>query len=53
MHPTQRRKRRRRPTLTPRFGDSTIALEIGLIRLTLQAAKDEEKREVKPVTKLR
>lgn len=29
-----RRKRRRRPTFTPRFGGSSLAYEIGLIRLT-------------------
>ena len=39
----QRRKRRRRPTLTPRFGSSTVALEIGLIRLTLDMVRELEK----------
>ena len=40
-----RRKRRRKPTLTPRFGSSTIALEIGLIRLALEAQREFEKKE--------
>ena len=35
-----RRKRKRRPTLTPRFGPASVALEIGLIRLSLEI--DEE-----------
>ncbi len=49
---TTRRKRRRRPTMTPRFGTSTVALEIGLVRLTLDMQreldrKDERKEENK------
>ena len=42
---TTRRKRRRRPTMTPRFGSSTIALEIGLVRMTLDMQRDIEKKE--------
>ena len=42
---TTRRKRRRRPTMTPRFGGSTIALEIGLVRLTLDMPREIEKKE--------
>jgi len=43
-----RRRRRRRPTFTPRFGPSSVALELGLLRLTLaeereQALKNENK----------
>ncbi len=40
-----RRKRRRKPTMTPRFGSSSIALEIGLIRLTLDMQRELEKKE--------
>lgn len=46
-----RRKRRRRPTMTPRFGQNSLALEIGLLRLTLdlqrEAGKLEQKSEEK------
>ncbi len=42
---TTRRKRRRKATLTPRFGSSTVALEIGLIRMTLDVIKEIEKKE--------
>ena len=37
-----RRKKRRRPTLTPRFGPSSVALEIGLIRQTLDVTRDSD-----------
>lgn len=49
MESTQgRRKRRRKPTLTPRFNSSKIALEIGLIRLALEAEKqDKDKKHLK------
>ena len=30
-----RRKRRRRPTFTTRFGPNSLALEIGIVRLAL------------------
>lgn len=39
------RKRRRRPTLTPRFGSTSIALEIGLLRMTLDMAREMEKKD--------
>lgn len=39
---TTRRKRRRRPTMTPRFGSSSVALEIGLVRLTLDMQRELE-----------
>lgn len=42
---TTRRKRRRRPTMTPRFGTSTIALEIGLVRMTLDMQRELERKE--------
>ena len=42
-----RRKRRRRPTITPRFGAGSIALELGLLRLTLESQRELEKREDK------
>lgn len=41
---TNRRKRRRKPTLSGRFGSSTIALEIGLIRMTLDLQRELEKK---------
>lgn len=40
-----RRRRRRKPTFTPRFGSSSIALEIGLLRLALEAQREAEKFE--------
>ena len=40
-----RRKRKRKPTLTPRFGSSTVALEIGLIRMSIDAIREETQRE--------
>jgi hypothetical protein len=36
-----RRKRKRRPTLTPRFGPASPALEIGLIRMAIASQKEE------------
>ena len=42
---TSRRKRRRKPTMTPRFGSSSVALEIGLLRLTIDMQKDLEQKE--------
>ena len=49
------RKRRRRPTMTPRFNSNSIALEIGLLRMTLDMARDLEKKEEeeKPAAKTR
>lgn len=44
---TTRRRRRRKPTMTPRFGSSSIALEIGLLRLALEAQREAEKLEEK------
>ena len=40
-----RRKRRRKPTLTPRFGSSSLVLEIGLVRMALEAQREFEKQE--------
>ena len=37
-----RRKRKRRPTFTPRFGNSTVALEIGLLRMIIEQEKNGE-----------
>lgn len=43
-----RRKRRRRPTFTPRFGPGSVALEIGLLRMMIEQQKDLlEKKEDK------
>lgn len=42
-----RRKRKRKPTMTPRFADSTLALEIGLVRLSLEAFQELEKERQK------
>ena len=39
------RRRRRRPTVTPRFGSSSLALEIGLLRLTLDMQRELEKKD--------
>lgn len=44
---SNRRKRRRKPTLTPRFGDNSIAFEIGLIRMSLESQKELEKESKK------
>ncbi len=44
---TSCRKRRRRPTMTPRFGTSSIAFEIGLLRMTIDMARQLEKKEDK------
>ena len=41
------RKRRRKPTMTPRFGSSSIALEIGLLRMTLDVMREFDKEENK------
>lgn len=35
-----RRKKRRRATFTPRFGPASVALEIGLIRQSLDVKTD-------------
>jgi hypothetical protein len=40
-----RRKRRRRPTFTPRFGPASIAFEIGLLRMTLEAERELERKK--------
>lgn len=46
MNPfSSRRKRKRRPTFTPRFGPASIAFEIGLLRMTLDMAREIEKKE--------
>lgn len=42
---TSRRKRKRRPTMTPRFGQSTVALEIGLLRMTLDMPRELDRKE--------
>ena len=41
-----RRKRRRKPTMTPRFGDSTIALEIGLLRMSLGMERELDENKI-------
>ena len=40
-----RRKRRRKPTMTPRFGPTSIAFEIGLLRLTLGMERELEQKQ--------
>jgi hypothetical protein len=42
---TLRRPRKRKPTITPRFGSSTIALEISLIRMAIEVQREELKKE--------
>jgi len=46
-----RRKRKRRPTITPRFGNSSIALELGLLRMALDAYREAEKKDEKDTQK--
>ena len=46
-----RRKRRRKPTLTPRFGPSSVALEIGLLRMALEVQREQEKKQPKRESK--
>ena len=46
----QRRKRKRKASLNPRFDTSRLALEIGLIRLTL---KDKKQRTEKKILKFK
>ena len=41
------RKRKRKPTMTPRFGSSTLALEIGLLRMTMDVMREFESKEQK------
>ena len=38
-----RRKRKRTPTLTPRFGAGSVALEIALIRQALDAQRNTDR----------
>ncbi len=40
-----RRKRKRRPTLSPRFGPASQALELGLLRLSLDVFKEEAQKK--------
>ena len=40
-----RRKRRRKPTMTPRFGENSVAFEIGLIRLSMEVQREMEQKE--------
>ena len=47
-----RRKRRRRPTITPRFGPQSIALELGLIRMALDTEVLPQKKEQQKPGKL-
>ena len=42
-----RRKRRRKPTMTPRFGPTSIAFEIGLLRMTMGMQREMEEAEKK------
>ena len=42
-----RRRRRRRPTGIPRFGPESIALEIGLLRMSLDVQREIERKEEK------
>ena len=41
---TLRRPRKRKPTITPRFGTSSIALEISLVRMAIEVQKELEKK---------
>ena len=42
---TPRRKRKRKPTLGGRFSNSSLALEIGLIRMTIDLQRELERKE--------
>ena len=42
-----RRKRRRKPTMTPRFGQNSVAFEIGLLRMTMGMQRELEEAEKK------
>ena len=42
-----RRRRKRRPTITPRFGNSSVALELGLLRMAIDAIREVEKKDTK------
>jgi hypothetical protein len=44
-----RRKRKRKPTMNPRFGPGSLAFEIGLIRISLDVTKESEDKENKPL----
>jgi hypothetical protein len=41
-----RRKRKRRPTLMPRFGPDSLAEEIALVRLSLEVERELLQEEV-------
>lgn len=45
--PKVRRKRKRRPTFTQRFGPSSVALELGLLRASLGIEREAEKKDDK------
>lgn len=52
MHTAQaRRKRRRKPTMNGRFGPSSVALEIGLLRMTIDTQRELDKLEDKSTRK--
>lgn len=42
-----RRKRKRKPTISPRFGDSSIAFEIALVRMALKQKETLYKKQIK------
>lgn len=42
-----RRKRRRKPTMNGRFGPASMALEIGLLRMTIDTQREIDKIEGK------
>jgi len=47
MELSQRRKRKRKPTQTPRFGVDSVAYEIALIRASYELQRELEKSEKK------
>ena len=46
-----RRRRKRRQTISQRFGPTSVALELGLLRLTLELERELEKKEDKNAPK--
>ncbi|MBL7661497.1 hypothetical protein JNK13_01975 [bacterium] len=48
---SNRRKRKRRPTFTNRFGPSSMAFELGLIKQSIELLREMEKDQKKDENK--
>lgn len=44
-----RRKRKRKPTYSQRFGPSSVAYELGLLRLSLAMQREEDIKDDKDI----